>query len=283
MKKYLSNNVVNRSIPIFLSTLIFVFLPFSLSLAASVPQLVNYQGMLTDAQGAPLETKEYKLSFSIYSVSLGGTAVWGPQVFDSVPVVRGHFNVILGPKDTSNRDIANAFTTSNAYLEIKVGDSTPIAPRQQVLSTPYALQAEKSAYAVQAVTATISTHHSNIIPVGTIVAFFGHVLPPGWRWCNGENNTPDLRGVFLRGLDDGRGLDPGRGFGTYQADEFRNHNHGNGDYKYLLRITGTSTSKYTDNSSSEPDLIWAGEILAAGGSETRPKNVAVKFIMYVGY
>jgi len=120
---------------------------------SSVPQLINYQGMLTDAESQPLETKEYKLSFSIFNQPTGGTAVWGPQIFDGkfepghgakVPVVRGHFNVILGQKDINERTITDAFKTKDAYLEITIENNSPILPRQQILSTPFALQSEKA-------------------------------------------------------------------------------------------------------------------------------------------
>jgi microcystin-dependent protein len=38
-------------------------------------------------------------------------------------------------------------------------------------------------------------------------------------------NLPDLRGVFQRGWDDGRGIDTGRGLGTYQDQMFQDHTH----------------------------------------------------------
>lgn len=39
-------------------------------------------------------------------------------------------------------------------------------------------------------------------------------------------NLPDMRGEFVRGLDDGRGVDAGRVLGSAQTDAFRSHNHG---------------------------------------------------------
>jgi len=118
---------------------------------SSIPQYINYQGMLTNAEGQPLETKEYKLTFKIFNKSTEGSVVWGPQIFDGVytaghgakvPVVRGHFNVILGPTDTEGRSIIEAFQTNNAYLEISVENNNPIMPRQRILTTPYAVVSE---------------------------------------------------------------------------------------------------------------------------------------------
>jgi len=68
----------------------------ALPLFADVPQLVNYQGRLTDAQGAP-KVGTVNLSFEIYDgLTSDNTAnkTWGPQVFANVPLVNGHFNVI---------------------------------------------------------------------------------------------------------------------------------------------------------------------------------------------
>jgi microcystin-dependent protein len=50
-------------------------------------------------------------------------------------------------------------------------------------------------------------------------------IPAGWALCDGENGTPDLRGVFIKGSE--AGIDPGvtggaathtHGVGTYVAD-----------------------------------------------------------------
>ena len=80
----------------------------------------------------------------------GGNPLWGPQVFDGnpgqghgpkIPVVQGYFNVMLGPVDTSGQSLLNAFNQTNRFVEITISNRPPIAPRQQVLSAPYAIRA----------------------------------------------------------------------------------------------------------------------------------------------
>ena len=120
-----------------------IFCSFAQAESEHVPSLVNYQGLLTDANGNPLVTGDYKLSFNIFKESTGGIPEWGPQTFGTVTVVNGKFNVILGPNDDepNNRLITNAFLSEETYLEITINDGSPIAPRQQILSAPYALVA----------------------------------------------------------------------------------------------------------------------------------------------
>lgn len=117
--------------------------------AQSVPALINYQGRLTDAQGDPLPTADYALTFTIHDDETVGTQVWGPQVFDGttaaghgvkVPVVQGWFNIMLGPVDTSGRSLTNAFNATNRWVQIQVKDK-PITPRQRILSAPFAVRA----------------------------------------------------------------------------------------------------------------------------------------------
>lgn len=50
-------------------------------------------------------------------------------------------------------------------------------------------------------------------------------------------NLPDGRGVFDRGLDDGRGLDPGRTLGSYQDSANLSHAHGVVDPGHAHAIT----------------------------------------------
>jgi len=122
--------------------------------AQSVPPLINFQGQVLAADGTPLATGDYTVTFQIFDAVEGGTLIWGPQVMDGtggfgrgprVPVVQGYFNVMLGPFDTAARLLTGAFQGATRFLEIKVGTNNPISPRQQILSAPYALNAGNAA------------------------------------------------------------------------------------------------------------------------------------------
>jgi hypothetical protein len=122
--------------------------------AQTVPPLVNYQGRLSNPDGSPLPTADYTLTFNLYDAATNGALVWGPQVFDGaaaqghgarIPVVQGYFNVMLGPVDTNGVSLADVFNAPNRFVEITVSNRPPIAPRQQILATPFAFQAGNAA------------------------------------------------------------------------------------------------------------------------------------------
>lgn len=126
--------------------------------------------------------------------------------------------------------------------------------------------------------------------VGAVMFFYRQECPVGWRMANGDLvnesefqkladamgkhgtgtfNLPDLRGVFIRGLDAGspNQYDPGRQLGDFQADELKSHGHGG----VLKRAEGTGLYF-----KAQP---WIGAYTGVsdnyGGTETRPKNVAL--------
>lgn len=121
---------------------------------ATVPHLVNYQGLLVGANGTNMPDGNYVLTFNVYSnANSSATPVWGPQIFDgqnavghggTVSLIGGRFNLVLGPTDTQGNDIINALSGTNRYLAITVGGTTNIVPLQQILSSPFALRAANS-------------------------------------------------------------------------------------------------------------------------------------------
>ncbi|MCY1167133.1 Phage Tail Collar Domain protein [compost metagenome] len=80
-------------------------------------------------------------------------------------------------------------------------------------------------------------------------------------------NVPDLRGEFIRGWDDSRGIDAARAFGSAQGESFKNHTHavsyGSGGASAAMVGVFTYTGDTVTGNSS------------TGGSETRPRNIAL--------
>lgn len=50
----------------------------------------------------------------------------------------------------------------------------------------------------------------SVIPPWAVIAFNLSSCPSGWIAADGTSGTPDLRGEFIRGLDNGRWVDTGR-------------------------------------------------------------------------
>lgn len=98
--------------------------------------------------------------------------------------------------------------------------------------------------------------------------------------CDGQNNTPDLRGQFVRGWSDAVGQEysgsPARR-NDYQAQEIQSHNHG--VQRDLIGSTG-STNDVTAANEGISDFNPAATT-NTGGVETRPKNYALAYIMRV--
>ena len=84
-------------------------------------------------------------------------------------------------------------------------------------------------------------------------------------------NLPDFRGEFLRGWDNGRGVDSGRAIASTQADELEAHTH----TFYRSGSTTSSGNIYSTASGSSASETFTTN--STGGSETRPRNVAIMF------
>lgn len=130
-----------------------------------------------------------------------------------------------------------------------------------------------------------------IIPSGTVVSTLESTAPVGWLLCDGREipqqfetlrgivgeNTPDLRGLFLRGLDSGRGIDPNRILGSEQSDAIKRHQH---SLKHF--VTGGPTvdfgMRFRMFGADNPSPHNTGDNIGGGG-ETRPRNIAMNFMI----
>jgi hypothetical protein len=146
-------------------------------------------------------------------------------------------------------------------------------------------------------------------PAGTIIAWPGSTstIPAGWASCNGAayvttdypdlNNVlstagfngvlPDLRGYFIRGVDNGAGIDIGRVLGSIQQDEFESHLHG---LYYRIGRSDDTESGVDSGYLRDKNASGGGNYgfattqteVAGGASETRPKNMALNYIIALG-
>lgn len=119
-----------------------------------------------------------------------------------------------------------------------------------------------------------------------------------------SGTLPDMRGEFIRGVDNGRNIDSGRGILSSQSDEIRSHAH---KFRYvgqnqrsesnrtniidqltvgdsvfrtdrpndaIIKVANESDVKYGKTPFADVSIY----INNAGGAETRPRNIAYHYI-----
>jgi hypothetical protein len=114
---------------------VFAALLVGSSAMAIVPTVMNYQGRLEDSGGNPLDG-EFSLTFSIYDVSSGGSAIW-TETHPVVIVTDGLFEVRLG---TSNPIHEEDFESIPRYLGVSVDGGAELAPRTLMTTAPFSFR-----------------------------------------------------------------------------------------------------------------------------------------------
>jgi len=105
---------------------------------ASIPQLINYQGVLLDGEGDPISGNR-SIEFLLYDVETEGTEFWSEV--QEVTITDGLFNVLLG----SHIEIPpQVFDSTEVYLALKVEGDEEMTPRKRLVSVGYAFQALNS-------------------------------------------------------------------------------------------------------------------------------------------
>ncbi|MCT4654348.1 MAG: phage tail protein [Cohaesibacter sp.] len=180
----------------------------------------------------------------------------------------------------------------------------------------HALQAKTDAYGLVRLAADLTDNEQNnknvvtagmlrtqmesVGVIGSIIVSTANSAPAGTLECNGAAvsrtlypelfavvgtvfgagdgsttfNIPDLRGEFLRGWDNGRGVDAARAFASQQADEFKAHFHEHSSE----RITaGNGSGIMVGGDAANAAQGYPIATTSVGGSETRPRNVALMF------
>jgi len=143
---------------------------------------------------------------------------------------------------------------------------------------------------------------ASALPVGSVIAFPVNKVAPGFLELDGSVKSaaaypdlatflggafnkgdegagnfrlPESRGEFLRGWDHGRGVDVGRVLGSYQADEFKSHNHDIDAVSLSPKTPLGALVGSRDFPNGVNNLYPNGKTSVVGGTETRPRNLAV--------
>ena len=151
MKKQDNRTLVGIQFVLLSITAVFIFYLGSLTASSSAvmaqttngtPNLISYQGYLTDDSGQPLDGT-VALTFGVYAAETGGRPFW-QETQPNVPINSGHFNVMLGSVTSLD---ATIFSDPSRYLQIGIDSGNGIVnlPRQQLTAVPYAFQAQKAA------------------------------------------------------------------------------------------------------------------------------------------
>jgi hypothetical protein len=250
------------------------------------------------------------ISFSVFS----GQQV--PHTFSAnttakASEVNNNFNFILSQIDSLRTQNQTFKTRCDSLAGVAKATNDSLAAGKTVQRTILdSLNASKAF--VKAINDSLTAaKQRSTLPVGTIVASmldsasFRQIAGDGWVLADGRStasflayfqvtgkaNLPDLRGMFLRGLNAGRNdgrQDPEtRLVSGYQEDAFQGHwhsfNSANGtvdNARPLAGSQGSSSDPGTYNSITNPIADGTNGVPRTG-SETRPKNVAVYYYIKV--
>jgi hypothetical protein len=191
----------------------------TLAQADDTPTLMSYQGNLLDANGEPVGKSapvNKDVEFYVYDAEEDGNTIWGEK--QTVTVDNGYFSVILGEGtklvgDNLFEDMEPGKTDADARYIGLIVDGVDIKPRLRLLTTPYSQLSQHAVSAKNSGTAKVAAVAETLdnitdarsgygfVPVGGIIMWSSasDAIPEGWLMCDGEDNTPDLRGRFVMG------------------------------------------------------------------------------------
>jgi hypothetical protein len=120
-----------------LVTVFALALAFAVHAAAEMPQLLSYQGVLTDAGGQAVADGSYSVTFRLYTAPSGGSPVW-EETSPAVQVSKGVFNATLG----TTVGLTGLAFDEPYYVGISVEGEAELSPRQILTAVPYSFNAK---------------------------------------------------------------------------------------------------------------------------------------------
>jgi len=103
---------------------------FAAGSQAQVPQVMNFQGILTDDVGTVVEDGTYSITFKIYYGEVGGSEIWSETQL--VEVTKGIFSVYLGTVTALDLPFE-----SDYWVGISVEGEAELSPRMRLATSPY--------------------------------------------------------------------------------------------------------------------------------------------------
>jgi hypothetical protein len=220
----------------------------------AVPTAIAFQGFLADSSGTPLNGT-VDLDVALYDAIAAGSRVWpvpAPESHNAVPVNDGVFQIAIGGIDPL---VPGDFDGSPLFLGISV-NSEPELPRTQLLSTPFAIRAERADQADALVTG------ANITTSGTATV------------GDGSSSALTVNGSVRINLPDGPGP-----FGTGGITVFHPHDPaspfiklGHATHTWTIVHTGIGGNdlQIDDGSSGTADLLIGddGSLTVGGTTKT---------------
>ncbi|MBM3331866.1 hypothetical protein FJY68_08460 [candidate division WOR-3 bacterium] len=107
--------------------------------AITIPQMLSYQGKLTDTLGTPVPNGSYPMMFLLHTQPSGGSPFWSEV--QSVTTKDGLFSVLLG----STNPIGSLPDAGTVYLAMTVSGGPELTPRIRIASAAYSYLAARAA------------------------------------------------------------------------------------------------------------------------------------------
>lgn len=214
--------------------IIFTLMLFCLTCFTTFGQTkkISMQGFLKDANGKAIADGPQSLTFKIYTVALGGTAIW--TEVQPITISGGVYSAQLG----SVTNISTLAWDVPYFVGVTV-QGTELSPRTELTYAPYSFGTNK-AQEVVCSGAVGDVKYSILNPTQ-----FADVNGPCWVPMDGRSMTgsklatilggstvPNAGGLFLRGQESANGStdnDPDRTLSStiaiLQNDTFKSHAH----------------------------------------------------------
>jgi microcystin-dependent protein len=276
-----------------LSILILLTVAISYAQTTASAAGIAIQGIARNENNTAKVNETLTFTFRIYYGS-------NVQIYEDTKTVTtdafGVFSIVLEPGETNNIVIAN----TQAFLKISEGET--IISDEKLKQVPYAIAASNGVP-----TGSIMPYIGDTAPVGWALCN-GKPLPSDASATALKaligNNAPDLQGMFLRGT----GTSPvnsqaGPALKATQGDDFKSHTHSmstDGNHTHSIERSSGVQDSYdyndvhsTENLASTTDrkfnpkryfnVSTSGDHThtnsPSGGSETRPVNYGVNYII----